>query len=83
MWRTYDSLGFLTYSFVESVEQMHIYYVIRALGGVMFLAGALIMAYNLYKTIKGDVRAVKNCQTSKPQYQQSRGERHVEKSWCD
>ena len=57
MWRTYDSLGFLTYSFVESVEQMHIYYVIRAGGGVLFLIGALIMAYNLYKTITGHVRS--------------------------
>ena len=35
---------------------MHPYYVIRASGGVLFLTGALIMAYNFYRTIKGDVR---------------------------
>lgn len=56
MWRAYDSLGFLEYSFVETVEAMHPFYVIRALGGVLFLAGAGIMAYNLWRTARGDVR---------------------------
>ncbi|MDX1423155.1 MAG: cytochrome-c oxidase, cbb3-type subunit I [Kiloniellales bacterium] len=55
MWRTYDSLGFLQYSFVETVQEMHIYYVIRMLGGVLFLAGALIMTYNLWRTARGEV----------------------------
>lgn len=57
MWRAYNDLGFLDYSFVESVEAMHPYYIIRAFGGVLFLTGALIMVYNVYRTIKGDVRA--------------------------
>ena len=56
MWRTYDSLGFLQYSFIETVEAMHPYYVIRALGGVVFLSGALIMVYNLWMTAKGKTR---------------------------
>ncbi len=56
MWRAYDSMGFLQYSFVETVAAMHPYYVIRATGGALFLTGALIMAYNMYRTIKGDVR---------------------------
>ncbi len=51
MWRAYTNLGFLEYSFVESVEAMHPFYVIRAIGGVLFLAGALIMAWNLWKTV--------------------------------
>ena len=51
MWRAYTALGFLEYSFVETVEAMHPFYVIRALGGVLFLIGALIMAYNLWTTI--------------------------------
>jgi cytochrome c oxidase cbb3-type subunit 1 len=51
MWRAYTSLGFLEYSFVETVEAMHPFYVIRALGGVLFLIGALIMAFNLWKTV--------------------------------
>ncbi|MCH2038374.1 MAG: cytochrome-c oxidase, cbb3-type subunit I [Rickettsiales bacterium] len=53
MWRSYDTMGFLQYSFVESVMAMHPFYVIRALGGVLFLSGAFIMAYNIYRTIKG------------------------------
>jgi len=57
MWRAYDHLGFLQYSFVETVEAMHPFYVIRALGGVLFLTGALIMAYNLWRTARGDIRA--------------------------
>ncbi len=56
MWRTYDELGFLQYSFIETVEAMHPYYVIRGLGGTLFLIGAVIMAYNLIMTIKGRVR---------------------------
>ena len=47
MWRAYDQFGFLQYSFVESVVAVHPYYVIRLLGGVLFLIGALIMVYNL------------------------------------
>ncbi len=56
MWRTYDALGFLQYSFVETVAAMHPFYVVRALGGVLFLIGGLIMAYNLWRTVRGDVR---------------------------
>lgn len=57
MWRAYDHLGFLQYSFIETVEAMHPFYVIRALGGILFLTGALIMTYNLWRTARGDVRA--------------------------
>ncbi|HEX2525014.1 MAG TPA: cytochrome-c oxidase, cbb3-type subunit I [Geminicoccus sp.] len=56
MWRSYDQLGFLQYSFIETVAAMHPYYVIRALGGVLFLIGGLVMAYNFWRTIRGDVR---------------------------
>lgn len=52
MWRAYDDMGFLQYSFVETVQAMHPLYLTRAIGGVLFLTGACIMAYNFYKTIK-------------------------------
>ncbi len=55
MWREYNELGFLRYSFSETVGALFPYYVMRLIGGLMFLAGALIMVYNLYRTIK-DVR---------------------------
>ena len=58
MWRAYDELGFLQYSFVETVEAMHPYYVIRLLGGLLYLTGALLMAFNLWKTVtSGEARA--------------------------
>ena len=51
MWRAINSDGTLTYSFVESVQAMHPFYIVRASGGALFLTGMLIMAYNLTKTI--------------------------------
>jgi cytochrome c oxidase cbb3-type subunit 1 len=54
MWRAYDNLGFLKYSFIETVEAMHWPYIIRAFRRRLFLLGALIMAYNVWRTIRGD-----------------------------
>ena len=56
MWREYDDQGFLVYSFAESVAAMHPYYVMRVLGGLLYLIGALIMAYNITMTILGYTR---------------------------
>ncbi len=56
MWRAYDNLGFLQYSFVETVQAMYPFYLIRALGGTLFLIGALLMVYNLWRTARGDIR---------------------------
>ncbi len=57
MWRAYNSFGFLEYSFIETVSAKHVEYVIRALGGGLYLTGALIMVYNLVRTARGDVPA--------------------------
>ena len=51
MWRAYTDQGFLEYSFVETTEAMHPMYVIRAMGGALFLTGALVMVFNIYKTL--------------------------------
>ena len=53
MWRAVNDDGTLTYNFVETVQAMHPFYIIRFLGGALFWAGILIMAYNLWKTIAG------------------------------
>lgn len=53
MWRAVSDNGTLTYSFVESVQAMHPFYIIRFLGGFLFLAGSIVMAYNLWKTVAG------------------------------
>ena len=52
MWRTYNELGNLQYSFIDVLKASHPLYVVRAIGGGFFLAGAAVMAYNFYKTIK-------------------------------
>lgn len=57
MWRAYDELGFLEFSFVETVEAMHPFYLIRAGGGALFVIGTFVMIYNIWKTIRGEVRA--------------------------
>jgi len=53
MWRAYTDLGFLEYAFIETVSAKHISYVVRALGGTLFLLGTIIMAFNIHMTIKG------------------------------
>jgi cytochrome c oxidase cbb3-type subunit 1 len=58
MWRAINNDGTLTYSFVESVQAMHPFYIVRASGGLLFLTGMLIMAYNLTKTIAQGKAAV-------------------------
>jgi cytochrome c oxidase cbb3-type subunit 1 len=57
MWRAFDEFGNLQYSFVESVAAMHPFYAMRAIGGMFFLTGMLLMAYNMYQTIRQGVRA--------------------------
>ncbi|HEY9219240.1 MAG TPA: cytochrome-c oxidase, cbb3-type subunit I [Phenylobacterium sp.] len=52
MWREYTPQGFLANSFVETVAAKHVENVVRTLGGLMFLSGALIMTYNLWRTIR-------------------------------
>ncbi len=52
MWRATNPDGTLTYTFVESVKATYPYYVIRVAGGLLFLVGMLIMAYNMIQTIR-------------------------------
>jgi len=53
MWRAVNSDGTLAYSFVESVKGSYPFWAIRLLGGVLFLSGMLIMAFNMFKTMAG------------------------------
>ena len=66
MWRAYTPDGFLAYSFVQTVEAKHVEFVVRALGGLMYLSGTVIMAYNLWRTIRGDVRQSEAALAVKP-----------------
>ena len=53
MWREVNADGTLAYSFVESVKVSYPFWGIRLMGGVLFLSGMLIMAYNMFKTMAG------------------------------
>ncbi|PIV72815.1 MAG: cytochrome-c oxidase, cbb3-type subunit I [Rhodobacteraceae bacterium CG17_big_fil_post_rev_8_21_14_2_50_65_11] len=58
MWREVDAQGFLVNSFADTVAAKFPMYVVRGLGGVLYLTGALIMVYNLWMTVrKGVARA--------------------------
>ncbi|MEY4863225.1 MAG: cytochrome c oxidase, cbb3-type, subunit, partial [Pseudomonadota bacterium] len=53
MWRAVEPDGTLTYSFVESVKASYPYYYVRLLGGLLYLSGMLIMAWNVARTAMG------------------------------
>ncbi|MEM6301135.1 MAG: cytochrome-c oxidase, cbb3-type subunit I [Pseudomonadota bacterium] len=54
MWRAYNEDGTLTYTFIESVVASYPGYIVRVLGGAIFLGGMLTMAYNVYRTIRDE-----------------------------
>ena len=51
MLRAFDNFGNLKYSFIETVVFMHGPLVARAVGGMFFVTGMLVMAYNMWMTI--------------------------------
>jgi cytochrome c oxidase cbb3-type subunit 1 len=57
MWREYGEDGYLVYAFSEVVSAMFPMYLIRAAGGVLYLAGAVVMVVNIWMTIAGKQRA--------------------------
>lgn len=57
MWRAFDQYGNLQYSFVESVAAMHPFYAMRAIGGMFFVTGMLLMFINVMMTVRQANRA--------------------------
>jgi cytochrome c oxidase cbb3-type subunit I len=58
MWRAYNQDGTLTYTFVESMSASHPGYLVRLIGGAIFLGGMFLMAYNVYMTAREKPEAV-------------------------
>ena len=52
MWREYTPQGFLANSFIETVSAKHVENIVRMVGGLMYLSGTLIMAFNIWRTIR-------------------------------
>lgn len=51
MWKQFTESGQLKYQFLETVTYMAPFYAMRALGGVLYLSGAIIALVNIFKTI--------------------------------
>jgi cytochrome c oxidase cbb3-type subunit I len=59
MWRSVNPDGSLTYTFVESVKATFPFYVIRLVGGLLYLGGMVVMLWNVIMTVRqGHVVAV-------------------------
>ena len=56
MWREYGADGYLVWSFADTVAAMFPMYVMRAVGGLLYLSGAIVMVYNVWMTIAGRQR---------------------------
>ena len=52
MWKQFTEEGILQYQFMETVTTIQPMYVLRAVGGTLFISGLILMIVNLYKTIK-------------------------------
>ncbi len=52
MWKDFTPEGQLKWQFLDTVTKMQPFYIARAVGGTLFLTGAIMMTYNLIKTIK-------------------------------
>jgi cytochrome c oxidase cbb3-type subunit 1 len=52
MWRSINPDGTLVYSFVESVKATYPFYLIRLLGGLLYLAGMIVMGWNVIMTVR-------------------------------
>ncbi|MGH8517751.1 MAG: cbb3-type cytochrome c oxidase subunit I, partial [Panacagrimonas sp.] len=52
MWRATEADGTLTYSFIESLKATYPYYVLRLAGGMVFLSGMFVMAWNVWRTVE-------------------------------
>ncbi|WP_027849319.1 cytochrome-c oxidase, cbb3-type subunit I [Marinospirillum minutulum] len=64
MWRAVNADGTLMYTFIESVEASHPGFIVRWLGGVLWLTGMLIMAYNVYMTVSSKASEKAAAQTA-------------------
>ncbi|MFQ6005953.1 MAG: cytochrome-c oxidase, cbb3-type subunit I [Woeseia sp.] len=53
LWLSLDEFGELRYSFRDIMASMPPYYLLRLVAGLVFLSGAALMAFNLFKTISG------------------------------
>lgn len=66
MWRDYTSLGVLKYAFIDTVVALHPYYVIRGIGGLLYLIGFVIFIYNIVMSMVASKEVQKEPQYATP-----------------
>lgn len=52
MWKSFTEEGQLKFQFLETVTNIIPMYITRSVGGALYLVGAILMAYNIYKTVR-------------------------------
>jgi len=52
MWRAVNPDGTLVYTFVEGVKATWPFYVVRLVGGLLYLSGMLVMVWNVLMTVR-------------------------------
>jgi cytochrome c oxidase cbb3-type subunit 1 len=66
MWRATDQYGNLAYSFIDTVTVLHPYYTIRGVGGLLYLIGAFMWAFNIFMTFKAGKELEREPQNATP-----------------
>jgi cytochrome c oxidase cbb3-type subunit 1 len=66
MWRAADQYGNLEHSFIDTVNVLHPYYTIRGVGGLLYLVGFIMFAYNFYKTMTASKAIEEEPQSASP-----------------
>ena len=72
MWRATNADGTLTYSFVEALNATYPYYLVRLGGGLLVLAGMLLMALNTWKTFAAGEATRRRSRCSPPDAAEAR-----------
>lgn len=81
MWKEFTPEGFLKYpNFLETVTQLIPMYLARAVGGVLYFIGAVLMVINLVKTV-GAGKFVNNEEASAPALEKVAGKRSKGEGW--
>ncbi|MBN1407109.1 MAG: cytochrome-c oxidase, cbb3-type subunit I [Calditrichaceae bacterium] len=81
MWKEFRPDGFLQYpQFLETVLQIVPMYIMRAIGGTLYLSGAILMIYNLYRTIAAG-HCADNEETQAPALQKTHTRQQEKAYW--
>ncbi|MCX6135409.1 MAG: cytochrome-c oxidase, cbb3-type subunit I [Ignavibacteriales bacterium] len=83
MWKQFTTSGVLQYpNFLETVTQILPFYIIRALGGALYLAGACLMIYNLVRTTRQG-KLVGDEEVQVPAHWEERPVRETKHKWLE